>query len=471
MKKILIIADGILAKHFLERVMNVESDKNEYTIISYRNKTLPQHELPKNFELLSFDPTSLEKISQIKSNNFLQVMIIVTKKLDAQISYKNIRHLNQKIPIILLDRWGLNINDKNLSSLNSKEVLSSRFFDFTPNTPLTAQNVGLGIGEIMEVKIPIGSSYSYKHVRFIEQNKWKIAAIYRNNKLIIPKPSSMLQPNDSLLIVGEPLILQSVYKSIKQELGQFPKPHGSNIYCMIDMKTMDKTRVDKILSDASLLHVGLMSKKLYVKVINPTNSPIFEKIKSYSQNKTDIEVVIEYKRIDANKIYATDIKTHDIGVCLVDLAFFKSNKEMLYKLKTPIFKLGTYSIEHLKDSVIIGNNIEDSEKSSSTVFDVSSQLNLEIKFYDFNPEKVSQTNDLVDHFESTAKLYGKQVDIIQSSDKNPILDLRGRKDILQFVPFNAFSIKSKVSALFSENLDQLHFILQNSHQLFLPTIE
>lgn len=45
MKKILIIADGILAKQFLEKVMETEAGENSYTIVTYKEETLPKNAL------------------------------------------------------------------------------------------------------------------------------------------------------------------------------------------------------------------------------------------------------------------------------------------------------------------------------------------------------------------------------------------------------------------------------------------
>ncbi|MDR1554882.1 MAG: potassium transporter TrkA, partial [Campylobacteraceae bacterium] len=265
MKKILIIADGILAKYFLERVITLSNDSNDYTIVYYRKKTLPNYAFPENFEVYSFDPTSFEKMMPVMNKDYYQIMIAVSKKIDAIGSYKNIRQFNKKVPIFLMDRWGFEFKDKYLTLIESREVMAYRFADFLPNTPVTAQNVGLAIGEIMDVQVPVGSSYVYRHVGGIEQTKWRIAAVYRNNALLLPKPNLMIQPNDSLLVVGAPDILQNVYKSIKRELGQFPLPFGNNIYCLIDMKNMNEARIEKLLDDALYLHTKLNSKKLYIK--------------------------------------------------------------------------------------------------------------------------------------------------------------------------------------------------------------
>ena len=38
-----------------------------------------------------------------------------------------------------------------------------------PNVPVLAQNIGLKQGEIMEIRIPFGSSYAYRYIGSIEQ--------------------------------------------------------------------------------------------------------------------------------------------------------------------------------------------------------------------------------------------------------------------------------------------------------------
>ena len=53
MKKILIIADGILAKQFLEKVMETEAGENSYTIVTYKEETLPKKR-PENFKFFEF---------------------------------------------------------------------------------------------------------------------------------------------------------------------------------------------------------------------------------------------------------------------------------------------------------------------------------------------------------------------------------------------------------------------------------
>lgn len=469
MKKILIIADGILAKHFLQRVMNLKSGDNEYTILSYKKKTLPK-DIGKKFTVHFFDPTSLTKLSSLmEENRFYQIMLVLDKKADATETYNNIRQIDKDIMVSMLDKWSFdNYEDSKLASLHSRDVLISRFADFLPDMPVTAQNVGLGNGEIMEVQVPVGSSYLYRHLASIEQKDWRIVAIYRNSKLLLARPTLMVRPSDVLLIIGEPKVLLNVYKSIKQELGQFPYPFGNNIYCLIDMKTMTDIQIDTLLNDAMLLHSNLNSKNLHIRVLNPTFSKIFEKIKTYESKH--IKVNIEYHHALPSNVLQDDALKLDIGLIITNNSFFKAHKKLLYKQKLPVFKIGIWGFKAIEYGVILASSGQEIERESSVILDFCSQLDFEITLYDFDPNSENNTKNLIDHFENLSKLFNKHVEIISNNETNPLTTLKPRKDFIQLVPFQENIAKSNIKNLFSTDMTKLSHKLEHNYQLFIPVV-
>ncbi len=464
MKKILILADGILAKYFLQRVMDSQYSENLYDIVYYNEQTLPQRESD-NFRFFDFDPTSYDKLREILDDGYYQVMVIVSKKIDAISSYENIRKLNKDVQIVLLDRWGIEYDDKRLYLLDSREALASRFADYLPDMPVIAQNVGLGKGEIMEVRIPSGSSYSYRHLGNIVQKSWKIAGVYRANNLILPRDSLMIQPNDILLVIGDPQVLGSVYHSAKKEIGQFPYPFGKVIYCFIDMLVMNDITINAILNDAMLLHTKINSKKLLIRIINPTGSKLFGKIKSYEGDNISVE--IDYYSSDAKEIMTKDAKDKDIGLMVVKQDFFTQYIKTLFELRKPIFKIGIWGFSDLEEAVIISNNSEDIEKESAVIFDFSSQLDLKIKLYNFYPSGVNEEDGLSEHFNNLAKIFNKQVEIIDSQ-KNPLIKLRNKRNIMQFVPFSKKVANQTIFSIFSTDMEKLYFKLSDNYQVFIP---
>jgi hypothetical protein len=469
MKKILIIADGIVAKHFLERVINTHSSQSKYFVVYYDSKTIPEKR-PENFKFYNFDPTSFIKLSNVLNDDLYQVMIIMSNKIDTNAVYKNIRMTRKDLQVILLDRWDLEIEDRNLFVLNASEILASRFSDYLPDIPVFAQNVGLGSGEIMEIAVPVGSSYVYRHLASIEQKNWRVSAIYRGSEIILPRPTLMVQPNDILLVIGDPNILKSVYKSIKRELGQFPSPYGNNIYCFIDMLNMSNKEIESALNNSLLLHSKLNGKKLIIRIINPTSSPIYEKIKSHDKNMINIEV--DFYTDNFEDIIKNDCKNMDIGLIVVEKELFENKrfKKTLYDIKIPVLKTGNRSLADLSGAVILTSRAEKIEKSSSVIFDLSQQLFLDIELFDFDPQGSGKNRNLIEHFENLSKIFGKKVKIIKPK-VNPIRKIQNRKRILQFIPFDKGILDNKLLSIFSTDFEKLYYKLDDKFQLFIPIEE
>ncbi len=464
MKEILIIADGIVAKQFLERVCSDTTSDNNYIVVYYNDKSIVDKKAD-SIKYFKFDPTSLSKMSSIFNKNIIEVFIVVRKKFDALESYKNIRLLSKDIHIVILDNWYIKSDDTNLSLLNTQDILSSRLFDFLPNVSVIAQNVGLGMGEIMEIDVPFGSPYVYRHITSIKQKKWKISALYRANSLILPTKSTIILPNDILLVIGDPNILRGVNISIKQELGSFPSPYGKNIYIIIDMMQNSEDDIDTLINNALILHSSINNNKLIIKVINPTYSKCFEKIKNYDKSST--RVFIDYETNDFNLTLLNDLENSNIGLIIVNNKIFRKYKDIFYQAKIPIFKVGKYDFSIVKNSVVLCEEGVDIEKLSATIFDISSQLELDIELYDYNPEKPDSNKELIEHFKNLSTMFNRSIKIIKKQ-KNPIIELENRKDIIQFIPFSNEVKNSGIFSLFSTSFQKLHFKLNNAYQVYIP---
>ena len=292
---VLILVDGIVAKHFITRILEDITTTNHYHIVHIDEELKPE-EFGDNFFFYHFDPTSFVKLSKLFTKSFKQVVIVLGNKIDTVASYENVRKLDRNVSVVLFDRWDLQIEDKNCITLEANEILANRLFDYLPNVPVIAQNVGLGHGEIMEVLVPFGSSYVYRHIGTIEQKNWKIAAIYRNNKLILPTPNLMIYPNDLLLLIGKPDVLKHVFKSIKREVGQFPLPYGANSYLFVDMEASSKEQIRHMLLETIYLHKKLNDKKLFIRIANPNDFKLLELFQSYESDTIEVMIDFRYKK-------------------------------------------------------------------------------------------------------------------------------------------------------------------------------
>lgn len=465
MKNILIIADGIVAKHFLERLFVVRSSMHHYTIITYAQELNFGDIGLENFTFYKFDPTSLDRLKLVANGDFAQFMILIQDKFDTLSVYKNLRQISKNTEILMLDMCGFEELDEdgNLTLLDGRNVVTTRLLDHLPDIPVVADNVGFGQGEIMEVRVPVGSSFMYRHINSIAQKKWRIAMVYRGNNFLIAKPNLMILPNDTLLLVGDPNVLLSIFKSIKKETGQFPNPFGSNIYLLLDMKTMGEKECMRLLDDSLKLNEKLRNKRLYIRVINPTLNSVYERLKSI--NDKNIVITFEFFSTNSN-IISKDILKHDIGLIVTDNKFFNANKKLLFDIKKPVMSIGIEGLDKIKQGVILSGGNDELENHSSVILDCCSQLDAQISLYHFGGIK---SEDLSEHFDNLSKIFGRKVDINSDNSINPIIRLRNQNNLLQFVSFTKKMSKNDIFAIFSNDTNRLYSKLQNNHQIFIPT--
>ncbi|WP_456383676.1 COG3400 family protein [Hydrogenimonas sp.] len=473
MKKILIIADGIVAKHFLHRISETFISTNEYTIITLDRSILPEKQ-PSNFVTYQFDPTSYIKLSKILKRDFDDVFIVMKNRVDAEGTYHNIRRSNRVIRITFFNRWDIEFSggnlfgDEYLIDINANELIASRLYDFLPNVPVVAQNVGLGQGEIMEVLVPFGSAYVYRHIGTIIQNQWRIVALYRGSQLLLPKPSLMIKPNDVLLLVGKPTVLESVFRAIKQELGQFPAPFGENIYFYIDMLHEEEGCILNCIAQVQYLQKRIKGRKLVIRVSNPTDAELLGKIKALDSEK--VECIVDYRNRKVRHVITEDVERYNIGlvVCGRDIFEKKVYKEIFFSLRKPVLQLSETSLIHLKKLVLILSDEKSMEAISATVFDVASQLGLDIELFNYEPDgEFEKRRFLLNHYENLSNIFSKSLHVHQEN-RNPIRELSHKGPFLQVVPFTGKILQNRFFSYFSTDVEKLYFKLSDNPQLFVP---
>jgi hypothetical protein len=472
MKRILIIADGIVAKHFLRRVVETFVSTNEYTIVTLDRSILPE-KLPSNFVVYEFDPTSYIKLSKILKWDYDDVFIVMKSRIDAEGTYQNVRRNDPVIRITFYNKWDIDFdndlfNDDNLINVNANEILANRLYDFLPNVPVIAQNVGLGQGEIMEVLVPFGSAYVYRHIGTIIQNQWRIVGLYRGNKLLLPTPSLMIKPNDVLLLVGKPSVLESVFRAIKQETGQFPAPFGENIYLYIDMVEESIECILNCLEQVKYLHKRIKGRRLVIRVTRPTDPETLEKIKALDSETVDC--IVDFRDRGRDEIISEDVERHNIGLIVCGRDIFENPlyRELFYHLRKPVLQLSRFPLMSLKKLVLILSDEKSMEVISATVFDVASQLDLDIELLDYEPDGDFEKKKILhSHYENLANIFSKTLHIRQEQ-RNPIRELEHEEAFMQIVPFSDKVLQNRFLSYFSTDFEKLYFKLSAKPQLFVP---
>lgn len=467
MNHILIIIDGILAKHFLERLCFEKGLNFFFTIVYQNDINIDLYTNNEYLEFHKFDPTSTARLELIMTKDYKQALIYMDNEFDTKKTYESLRSLNSHLEINIMDFWGLIINDVQCKVVDARSALSRRFLDFLPDVALTAQYIGLGLGEIMEVKIPVGSIFAYRHIGFIQQKRWRIVLVYRNSKIYFVKPSFILYPNDSILIVGDPVVLQSVFHNIRGNLGQFPAPFGNNIYCIIDMKNMSELTQERLINTLITFSQKTNSRKFFLRIINPTLNNIYSKIKKLidESNKNE-EIFFDYKNTDFKNLNSF-LENNDIGMFITDCKYFEKEKKKFFELKIPILKIGDTDFNNLKECVILSSDENELENQANVIVDLSKLLNFNVSFYHYNPIQ-ENTNSMEEYFQSLSKLYDKNILIISKKDENPILSLQYRNDLLQFISFEPELLKNSLSRNLSTNFNKHYKKMSRNYQLFIP---
>ncbi len=470
MKNILILADGSIAKHFIEWVGKKRVAENKYYVTCYKEGVTPER-MGKNISMIKADPTSYSKMRTIMNDvKYSNVFIVMENMEDAEYSLKNIRLIDNKVRIVLVNQWDndeIGKEEENVTVLYSDELIAAHLYDHLPNVPVVAQNVGLGKGEIMEIHVPFGSTYAFRHVGSILQRKWKIAAVYRDEKQILPTNATMIRPNDTLLVLGKPIVLDGVYKTINKRIGLFPEPFGRDLYLMMDLR-FDQKNALIYLKESIYLLEKLEDKSLFVRILYPNNFALIDELKTYESEKIRISVC--YDDEDIKTLVEYDIQEHDIGLVLTSIETFEKEeiKETLYDLRKVVYLFGDKLLYNVKKAVILMSENEQMESISSTAFDISESLGLQLMLGDFDPEGDFESRKIIiEHYETLSHIFNMEIDI-QQKIANPIREIPAMEDILQIAPFEKDLQSNTILKFVSTKVQDFLLATETHPKLLVP---
>ncbi len=472
MKNVLIILDGKIAKNLVNRMIDLNNNLNHYDII-YTDKSVIPKDMPSNFIFYQFDPTSYSKLSFVLQKTMYQdALIVLNNKEDLLAVIKNIRIQYPILNFTIYNEWDLEIDDRNIQHYKGNDILTNGLIEQLPNIPVFAQNIGNRQGEIMEVKIPFGSSYAYRYIGSISQNNWHIAALYRNQELITFTASLVLKPNDVIVIIGKPDVLIQVYSAISKSQTQFPMPFGNNIYIYIDMFIQSEQEIVNVIEDAKILHQRMKNKKLILKITRPTTVVTLNNIKSKLENVQNLIIDMDYHNQGMKTILKEDKIKFDIGMIVLTKSIFNYKEAIknIVDLKLPIFKIGSEHISSLKNTLVLLNDNKQYEQIAPMLFDISSQLKITPKVLNIDPIGDSNRDNLLSHFSNLSKIFNQNI-IITSKKENPIRVIEKEQNILQILPLRDKMFEKRKIKFFSTNSDLLSFDMNKFNQILIPIIE
>jgi Trk K+ transport system NAD-binding subunit len=91
----------------------------------------------------------------------------------------------------------------------------------------TAEAIGMGKNEILEVEVHPHSRLANKPLRGLAPIRWTIGLIYREGNIILPRGDTVLRPRDRILILGDPAVLKTVAEIMTFSFQKFPLEYGT----------------------------------------------------------------------------------------------------------------------------------------------------------------------------------------------------------------------------------------------------
>ncbi|HIV49811.1 COG3400 family protein [uncultured Helicobacter sp.] len=488
MKKTLVFADGIVAKIFIQKIITQYFSNNTYVIVC-KDSTMFPASIPNSIETHCFDYTSAFRLESVCGSDVQDVFIVIDEPKERFVLYELIRTLNAKVRIVLFNnheftthtiegnnnvvmlREDLRLKgaiDTNLIVIDSEYLVANRLTQRLANVPLIPRGFGLEQGELMEIAIPPGSIFAYRHIGSIQQKKWRIVGIYRRAEFILATHTLVIQPNDVLLVAGDSVVLSEIYRSAKSDIGQFPAPFGKDIFLYVDTSKSSVQSVLDDIQDALFLHTHIKSDKLHIFVLNPSNFALLESIRSHQAPKIQIHFIYDNSDF-CTQIHKDCKKRPGLIVLNHELFIPRKHRQALYQATTPVLKTGYKRLKEVqKGFLVVDEGLQKGENIASVMFDISKQLKITTRFYDFNPDSEHQRT-LLGNIENLGKIFSQKPEITYSSSQNPILFLQRSLEVyLQFVPFDSAITQVQLFAFGSMDSQRLSLGLDTNPQIFIP---
>ncbi|TSA86305.1 COG3400 family protein [Helicobacter mehlei] len=473
MKKVALILEGKVAKKFMEVVVSKYFSNNFYLVITKDQTCLPAS-LPSTFEVHLFDPTSAYKLYPFLDANVNDILIVMEDVKEQRALYEIIRNKTKEIRMILSledSNAFKDIKDDRLLVIDRTQFIAQKFIAKLPNVPSVPQGFGLGQGEVMEIGVPFGSVFAYRHLGSLRQKDYKIVGVYRKNEFHLSHSSMVIQPRDQLLVVGNPDALNSLYLQVKSNVGQFPVPFGRDIYLYVDMGLQDTHALKRDIDQALILHEKLKSAMLYIQVLNPTDGIAMQEIRNIECQ--DIRVVVDFKGMHfIEKLHADSQKKIGLAVVGKELFSCRHRRRALFEIATPVFKTNARGLKGVEKSMVVLNeDMEQNEDISSVMFDVCGQMNLDMLLYDFDPDKRYKT-EVIKNYEHLSHIYNCKIKVIRTYTRNPVLFLNKLETpVVHFLPFESCIAQNHLFWMFSTKVEQIAFLSDAHPQMFIPVVE
>ncbi len=228
-KTILLIGLGFYGQKLLEYI----KDKWQVFVVDKDAEKINQ--FSGKYPEVHFIEGDISSLLVWKRINPEKIDYIVSTVKDADVSLEVCRlarevfNLKSKIIVILYESEKSELFvEYNVKIVKPVDIVINIILNTIEKNYSKAINIGLGKGEIIEVQILAKSHLVDRMLKYIRPTKWRIAAIYRNGQLIIPSGDERIKVGDTVVLIGEPKVLENLVNILLKGIPQFPLQYGTD---------------------------------------------------------------------------------------------------------------------------------------------------------------------------------------------------------------------------------------------------
>ncbi len=314
-----------------------------------------------------------------KKLNLSEIDFVITTFRDSDISYEISfiirKTFNLTIPILVLIYNRDNIerfSEFGVTIVNPLDIATNIVINKIERNFSRSFDIGLKKGELIELNVMSKSHLTDKTLRVLKPSNWNLAALYRNNEIVIPSDNTKIEVGDKIILFGEPKVLENLVNIFLKGIPQFPLQYGKNsvsyIFSEVELSQLaEVVYLTKNIRAANLL-IKTVDFKYYEDMRSRViNDPNFNK--SYTLLETDS--ILKY------------LNENDAGINIFQLKKYFTYKKLKIKevLRNSIKPTAILKGNFPYEKVIVSLNTPDMIHSIEVAIELGRLFNLPIEIF------------------------------------------------------------------------------------------
>ncbi len=403
-KTILLIGLGFYGVRLLDHI------KDKWNVIAIEVDTQKIEDLKEKYPEITFiegDASSILTWKKFPPEN-VDYIISTVKQADVSLEIcriaREVFKLSSQIIILLYETEKSDEFQKyNVKLVKPVDIITNIILNTIEKNYSKAINIGLGKGEIIEVQILAKSHLVDRLLKYIRPTNWRIAAIYRDGQLIIPSGNERIKVGDTVVLIGEPKVLENLVNILLKGVPQFPMQYGSSAILPMNKKFLSQ------LSEASFF---LSKIKIKETIIVPFSHSIDESLRKEITKEIQNANIIDKKIYSISSLMKFDDNVGIYVIPYTELSFFQklkvkrffkeSIKPFLLMKKSSPYKQIVVSLNTIEPALALEIGIELSRMLDIPFKTIYGTLPKEIRNEE-DERKINERKNIISDFESIYK--------------------------------------------------------------------